>query len=835
MLNQARFNQHKLATSMALALATTTLISHSIHAAPIPVPVINQTVVQDTLNAASGEGWRLNNLTEDVTPSGYFAKTNSVQMALSADDQAHKIYQQGTTSDAQMDLVYQGANGPEVIFNVTPEMITVGSMFYSHDIAIDHFGNPHVIFSYHQASGIDGGYAKDTRVSFYAHRDNNGWQVTAAPELADGHKFSLAMDSTGVAHIAYYTNRNTMFYAKHSATDTSWQVKQLAVAGHNPVVAINNADQPVVAYYDNWSRGIGYSTPVYTSSDYWYWKNTTIAGTGSMPSMALDSQGHPHISSTGSGKSVIYSYFDGTDWQVENVPDSYNRYAIQSNLKLGLNDEPMIAYQYEINYPSQSSVEYRLAAKSGGSWQNQLVWGPGNRGSIDLEVDSTSQPLLAFSAIPYFNSQQSAGWSTSVLTAGLPSWTAGTDYVNANPEGYHLRWDGVVIAAPEPILPVAEQDSYVIASGASGVDYFLRFDENGQYRSRMPSMIDIGDNMKPAIQSNLDYGSTGIVQGDFDNDGRTDFIAAGREKDSNGAIIEFHRKMGYIKNLFESNIRKPATIIDKPTFSYQSIEDFTAADFDNDGNLDFIMGESLSTRSHLYLGNGDGTFKTPVILTGNITAKGIDSEDLNNDGNADFIVSGNYYAWQVDVYLGDGTGNFTLNSVELEQVGSDIPTSVGITASDFDGDSLIDIVLTNYSGSSNNTNGLAFYQGLGDGTFAPTATYSAPEMGFGYDRFDKSRAIDNAYFNADQIMDVIVADSAKQTIRVYLGNGDGTFTHAPQLFAVHPNANSSGTSNLTLLDPELIEYFDHLNLSGGTEPKGISTPVYTTLVTPLLP
>src|ERR1019366_9206180 len=63
----------------------------------------------------------------------------------------------------------------------------------------------------------------------------------------------------------------------------------------------------------------------------------------------------------------------------------------------------------------------------------------------------------------------------------------------------------------------------------------------------------------------------------------------------------------------------------------------TVADFDRDGKLDFA-----TTGNSLALGNGDGTFQTPVPLVANPPLDGfndIGAGDLNNDGWPDLVLT----------------------------------------------------------------------------------------------------------------------------------------------------------------------------------------------------
>ena len=60
-------------------------------------------------------------------------------------------------------------------------------------------------------------------------------------------------------------------------------------------------------------------------------------------------------------------------------------------------------------------------------------------------------------------------------------------------------------------------------------------------------------------------------------------------------------------------------------------------DFNHDGKLDFATSGNL-----LALGNGDGTFRTPVPIVPSPPAGGfasIAAGDLNNDGETDLVLA----------------------------------------------------------------------------------------------------------------------------------------------------------------------------------------------------
>jgi hypothetical protein len=200
--------------------------------------------------------------------------------------------------------------------------------------------------------------------------------------------------------------------------------------------------------------------------------------------------------------------------------------------------------------------------------------------------------------------------------------------------------------------------------------------------------------------------------------------------------------------------------------------DFVAvADFNGDGNLDFVAGSNSGGPAFgnagvvsIFLGNGNGTFAPAVNYPTGIVAASITVADLNGDGRLDLAVA-NENSDDVSVLLGRGDGTF--------QASVNFPAGPGpadIASGDFNGDGKLDLVVAN-AGSSFGTT-VSVLLGNGDGTFQAPVSYPAGNEPF-------SVAIGD--FNMDGKLDLIVADagaSSGTAVNLLLGNGDGTFQAA---------------------------------------------------------
>lgn len=151
-------------------------------------------------------------------------------------------------------------------------------------------------------------------------------------------------------------------------------------------------------------------------------------------------------------------------------------------------------------------------------------------------------------------------------------------------------------------------------------------------------------------------GNYGSIWVDYDNDGDSDlFIAKCRGGATTANINELHRNNG--DGTF-TNVSVAANMAD-PIQTWSS----AWGDFDNDGDMDALVGASSNTNGmhKLMRNNGDGTFSDVTAGSGydTFTSMGVEhvAHDFNNDGFVDVFGAGN------KVMINNGNMTFTPHSV----------------------------------------------------------------------------------------------------------------------------------------------------------------------------
>lgn len=247
-----------------------------------------------------------------------------------------------------------------------------------------------------------------------------------------------------------------------------------------------------------------------------------------------------------------------------------------------------------------------------------------------------------------------------------------------------------------------------------------------------------------------------MVSGDFNGDGFNDV-----------AVLNVGDKTVGVLNGNASGMFSEMTPM--ATANCEGASSIATGNLNSDSILDLVITCSGNDKFVVLIGNGNGTFATPMeIFTPPTqgTPVAVVVVDWNNDADQDLVLlsrQGDVAA----VWLGDGTGNFT-STIEIV-VGAS-PNALEVV--DINKDSLLDIVVLN-SGINPLTDGnVGVIRQTSPNVFSPMTTYPVDATPVDLKMAD---------LDQDGYKDVVVCNNGGNNLTVWINDQNGGLTNSSSL------------------------------------------------------
>lgn len=363
------------------------------------------------IHAASS--WSIQTVDKNARDSGV--------IALDSNNNPHITYDQSVTVNRlgenirTTNVMYASWNGSGWNIQTAFKQAAVDGL------VLDSNNNPHIL--YRNQTGLE--------PSMYASWTGSTWNIQ------NGFSGSLALDSTGNPHIAYFAGNAKLMYA--SWTGSGWSTQTIDFSesffGSHIFLALDRNNSPHILYgYDISNHGYNGSTTV----KYAEWNNATgwVIQTvvsnileGGFGNIALDSNGCPHFTYFPlpyGNETLSYASWNGSAWYTQIVPLNVSLVVSPGYLALDSHNYPHIVYYNEAPDSFLGALMY--ASWTGKAWSIQTV-DPDNATEVGvLTLDSDGNPHISYLAQP-----PNAGQPSSIKYLNYATITEPTPTSTATP------------------------------------------------------------------------------------------------------------------------------------------------------------------------------------------------------------------------------------------------------------------------------------------------------------------------------------------------------------------------------------------------------------------
>ena len=301
----------------------------------------------------------------------------------------------------------------------------ITATFSSISINIDTNSRPHIVF---------GGIMRSPTIYgvFHAYSlSGTNWSYEVIDAMGDGWNMDSTYDRTGNLHASYYRSGGLFYVVKSGG---AWSSPSIITNGGGPTaIAVDSQQKVHLAFCSGNNYGLWYATK---AAAQWSFSkiDTNLVSSYSATSMALDTNGIPHITScvdvSGSGTGIRYFTKSGTNWLKETIAVGLGA---ANEIDVKPNGTPVVAFADNGPFYEQLLIVERIS----GTWQTQRVNMATATNSIsvndlNMTLDKSKNPHIVYTTDEYskdaiYYAGQTGDRDSDQLIDWDEAYTHGTD------------------------------------------------------------------------------------------------------------------------------------------------------------------------------------------------------------------------------------------------------------------------------------------------------------------------------------------------------------------------------------------------------------------------